>query len=67
MVTLLEAYATEEQHSVVWFLWAKGLGAKDIHKDLLTDFPLYVILYLLPRFSLFHPRIILNDMGQVKD
>jgi hypothetical protein len=25
---------TEEQHSVVRFLWAKGLNAKDIHKEM---------------------------------
>jgi hypothetical protein len=24
---------TEVQHSVVHFLWAKGLDAKDIHKE----------------------------------
>jgi hypothetical protein len=28
MVTLLEAYTTKEQGSVVRFLWAKGLNAK---------------------------------------
>jgi hypothetical protein len=33
MATLLEEYTTEEQHSVVLFLWATGLGAKDIHKE----------------------------------
>jgi hypothetical protein len=27
-------YATEEQHSVTRFLWAKGLNAKDIHKEI---------------------------------
>jgi hypothetical protein len=35
---LLEEYNTEEQLSVVRFLWAKGLNAKDIHKEL---FPIY--------------------------
>jgi hypothetical protein len=39
MATVLEAYTTEEQHSVViFFLWAKGLNAKDIHKEM---FPVY--------------------------
>jgi hypothetical protein len=32
MVTMLWDYPTEEQHSVVHFLWAKGLNAKDAHK-----------------------------------
>jgi hypothetical protein len=32
MATVLEEYTTEEQRSVVHFLWAKGLNAKDIHK-----------------------------------
>jgi hypothetical protein len=35
---MLEEYNTEEQRSVVRFLWAKGLNAKDIHKDM---FPVY--------------------------
>jgi hypothetical protein len=30
--------ATEEQLSVVHFVWAKGLSAKDIHKEM---FPVY--------------------------
>jgi hypothetical protein len=30
--TVHEEYTTEEQLSVVLFLWAKGLNAKDIHK-----------------------------------
>jgi hypothetical protein len=34
MATLLEEYATEDQRSVVRFLWAKGLNAKDIHKKI---------------------------------
>jgi hypothetical protein len=34
MVTMLEEYATEEQHSVVHFLWAKGLNTMDIHKEM---------------------------------
>jgi hypothetical protein len=36
MVTVLEEYATEEQRSVVRFLWAKGLTAKDIHKEMFS-------------------------------
>jgi hypothetical protein len=34
MVNLLEGYTTEEQRSVVRFLWAKGLNAKDIHEEM---------------------------------
>jgi hypothetical protein len=34
MVTVLEKNTTEEQNSVVRFLWAKGLDAKDIHKEM---------------------------------
>jgi hypothetical protein len=33
MTTVLEAYATEEQRSVV-VLWAKGLNRKNIHKEM---------------------------------
>jgi hypothetical protein len=32
MATVLEESITEEHSSVVHFLWAKGLNAKDIHK-----------------------------------
>jgi hypothetical protein len=32
MTTVLEEYATEQQRSVVRFLWAKGLNEKGIHK-----------------------------------
>jgi hypothetical protein len=32
MMTMLEVCTTEEQRSVVRFLWAKGFNAKDIHK-----------------------------------
>jgi hypothetical protein len=35
MATVLEECTTEEQRSVVLFLWAKGLNAKDIHKEML--------------------------------
>jgi hypothetical protein len=38
MTTVLEEYTTEEQRSVVRFLWVKGLNAKDIHKEM---FPVY--------------------------
>jgi transposase len=38
MVTMLEECTIEEQHSVVLLLWAKGLSAKDIHKEM---FPIY--------------------------
>jgi hypothetical protein len=38
MATVLEQYTTEEHHSIVRFLWAKGLHAKDSHKEM---FPVY--------------------------
>jgi hypothetical protein len=40
MATVLEDSTTEEQRSVVlfFFWWAKGLIAKDIHKEI---FPVY--------------------------
>jgi hypothetical protein len=34
METVLEEYTTEEQCSFVHFLCAKGLNAKDIHKEM---------------------------------
>jgi hypothetical protein len=34
MVAMLEECTAEEQPSVVHFLWAKGLNAKDIHKEM---------------------------------
>jgi hypothetical protein len=38
IATVLENHTTKEQHSVVRFLWAKGLNAKNIHKEM---FPVY--------------------------
>jgi hypothetical protein len=38
MATVLEDRTTEEQNSVVLFLWVKRLNAKDIHKEM---FPVY--------------------------
>jgi hypothetical protein len=38
MVTVFEECTTEEQHSVVRFLLAKGPNANDIHKEM---FPVY--------------------------
>jgi hypothetical protein len=38
MATVLSEYTTEEQRSVVRFLWAKALNTKDIHKEM---FPVY--------------------------
>jgi hypothetical protein len=38
MSTVLEEFITEEQRSLVRFLWAKGLIAKNIHKEI---FPVY--------------------------
>jgi hypothetical protein len=36
--SVLEGCSTEEQRSVVRFMWVKGLNAKDIHKEI---FPVY--------------------------
>jgi hypothetical protein len=36
MATVLEGCNTEEQRSVVSFLWAKGLTAKDMNKEVLS-------------------------------
>jgi hypothetical protein len=36
MVTALEECIAEEYRSVVCFLWAKGLNAKDIHKEVFS-------------------------------
>jgi hypothetical protein len=38
MATVLEGRTTEGQRSVVLFLWARKLNAKDIHKEM---FPVY--------------------------
>jgi hypothetical protein len=38
MAAMLEECNTEEQHAIARFLWAKGLRAKDIHKEV---FPVY--------------------------
>jgi hypothetical protein len=35
MSTVFEKYTTEEQRSVVRFLWAKGLDENDIYKGML--------------------------------
>jgi hypothetical protein len=43
MATVLEMYPTEEQSSLVLFLWAKGLNEKDIHKEM---FPVYSAKFL---------------------
>jgi hypothetical protein len=43
MAIVFEEYNTEEQSSVVRFLWAKGFNSKDIHKEM---FPVYCGKYL---------------------
>jgi hypothetical protein len=49
MATVLEECTTEEQRSVVRFLWAEGLNEKDIHKEM---FPVYSGKCLSRRFHL---------------
>jgi hypothetical protein len=39
MTILLKEYTTDKQRSGVRFLWAKGLNAKDFHKEM---FPVYI-------------------------
>jgi hypothetical protein len=41
MVTVLEECPNEEQRSVMCFLWAKGLNANNIHKEM---FPVYGVV-----------------------
>jgi hypothetical protein len=36
MATMLEECITKEQHSVVHFLWAKGLSANYVHKEMFS-------------------------------
>jgi hypothetical protein len=36
MAIVLEECITKEQRSLVLFLWAEGLSAKDIHKEVFT-------------------------------
>jgi transposase len=38
MATVLEEYTTEEQRSFVRSLWAKGLNAKDINKEIFSAY-----------------------------
>jgi hypothetical protein len=39
MDVMFQEYTTKEQRSDVCYMWAKGLNAKDIHKE---RFPVYV-------------------------
>jgi hypothetical protein len=43
MTTMFEECTIKEQHSLVRFMWANGLNAKDIHKEM---FPIYSEKYL---------------------
>jgi hypothetical protein len=38
MTTVLEECNTEEQLSVVRFVWAKELNGKDVHKEMFLDY-----------------------------
>jgi hypothetical protein len=49
MATVLEECASEEQRSVVHFLWAKELNTKGIHTEM---FPVYERFTTGPRNSL---------------
>jgi transposase len=60
--TVLKECTTEKQRSVVHFLWAKGLNAKDIHKEM---FPVYagkclshkVVYNWIEKFSQGHSKV----------
>jgi transposase len=60
---MLEEYTTEKQYSLIRILWAKGLTAKDIHKEM---FPVYygeclsrrVVHSWVKKFSQGHWKII---------
>jgi hypothetical protein len=62
MATVLEECNTEEQRSVLHFLWAKGLSANDINKEM---FPVYsgkclsckMVLNWLDKFSQGHSKV----------
>jgi hypothetical protein len=61
MVTVFEENTTEEQHSVVCFLWAKGLNVKDIHKEI---FPVYRGQCL--SYNVVHNRVNKFSQGRSK-
>jgi hypothetical protein len=44
LVSVIKIETTEEQRSLVHFLWAKGLNAENIHKEII---PVYVEKCLL--------------------
>jgi hypothetical protein len=62
MATMVDECNSQEQRSVVHFLWEKGLNAKDIHKEM---FPVYsgkCLLYKaahnsVERFSQEHSKV----------
>jgi transposase len=62
MTAVLEEYTTKEQSCVVHFLWAKGLSAKVIHKEM---FPVYggqclwrkAVYNWVKKFSEGHSRV----------
>jgi hypothetical protein len=61
MANMLEECTTKEQRSAVHFMWAKGLNAKDIHKEM---FPVYgekclshrAVHNSVEKFSQGHPK-----------
>jgi hypothetical protein len=68
MATVPEEYTTEEQGSVVRFLCAKGLNAKDIHKSMIPvyggkcDFHLFYVLYPTVTYLLIPPLMLLRKI-----
>jgi hypothetical protein len=64
MASVLEVYTTEEQSSVVRFLWAKGLNTKDIHKEM---FPVYGQKCILCKAVHNWARNSVKDFSKVAD
>jgi hypothetical protein len=59
MATVLEESATEEQHSLFVFLWAKELSANNIHKEM---FLVYGWKYLSVKWFATGSRNSLKDV-----
>ena len=45
MAAPLNTYTTIEQRGIVWFLWAKDMAAKDIHKEMLPMYGEHCLLH----------------------
>jgi hypothetical protein len=66
MATVFEGCTTKEQHSVVHFLLAKGLKAKDIHKEMFFVYggkclSCKAVHNRVQKFSQGHPKVAAVD------